>query len=656
MQEEKRVHHSDTPLDEQELPVFSSEDSGVENAEDEGSSSLDEDEDEDEDGDMGTLEYKDLDEYGYDDDDDDDDEEEGPLEQEVEEVDHVLGVAPSDVKVKVKVYRQEDDDEFEEWMHTIIIKVTHDGKDIAHGDARYVKRDWIRANFWRDMEEPCVELSNLAFEVFDRYGRLKQELKEHAIRKGTGVFGSELDLGSFFVLEFIHIDEAWRRKGLGTLMTKTLMKKSRSSGRNPAFHLVAPAWLTSDIEKQLKDQTKLAKRDIQFHAKDIATNFYRSIGFRRIGASTYFCLTEDSTHKAHSVPSHEDFDPIPADADEDVRVEDVDQWFIGESKLHPRRLERLKERLPLHHATITLDDDELVKFYEIFKDSRGSQQDWSKVDYFRNNVLHLAAIEAKTKSVQWLLANMEISNALNTARNAAGYLPVEALQNELENKRTTVESGMLTVVISDGFQGFSPKAVSCLATFENAPITSTRLLQLTYGCTCRQCANGLLSPRMKFALLCQAEVTHDMLDAEIDDGPSWCMWHDDILTHVAPDILQNFRTNKSLRQGFSNIFNHAARALRKNIVPTVENVRRVWSDESEWPPVTRNFFQRGGTIESALQVLFERAKDQDLWAGDGTHMDVFADQVEQMPQCRNDEEFGFVAVACGMPHLPQGYY
>jgi hypothetical protein len=49
-----------------------------------------------------------------------------------------------------------------------------------------------------------------------------------------------------------------------------------------------------------------------------------------------------------------------------------------------------------------------------------------------------------------------------------------------------------------------------------------------------------------------------------------------------------------------------------------------------------------------LTLSFSQAQDQDVWAGDGSHVDLFQDQIEVLPECRNDHEFGFVALACGV--------
>jgi GNAT superfamily N-acetyltransferase len=577
------------------------------------------------------------------------DEDMGPQPQEMEEKDHILGGAV-DSKVKLQIFCQGENPEFDRWMHTIIVNVTYDGKDIARGIGRFVKRGLIRTNFWRDMEEPCQELSNIAFEIFDRYGRLNHDLKNHPIRKGTGAWGNELDHGSFFVLEHVIIDDEWRRKGLGTTMVNALIEKSRSGERNPMFTIVSPGWLRADVEKRLRGKNRGEQRDIRFLAVDTATAFYRSIGFRRIGSSSCFGLAQDPSHKSHAIPANKDFDPAEPklDHEDDNEIEDESVWDRRE-KQESKKLERLRVGLPLHHASLTLPDAECVAFYESFKSVENPTATWTAVDSSQNNILHLAASKLNLQSIQWLLANTDISNALITARNIKGYTAFEALQNQLEISRTREAYQLMMVCVSDTFRGFPSEAAGCLAALQQLQSpTLNQLQKLKYGCTCGQCIDGFLSPRMKFSLLCQAEINHDLLDMDIDDGPNWCEWHDDVLTHVAPDIRQNMRTNKSLRQGFANVFAHAASALRSDISPTLANVHEVWSECGEWPPHTRNFFNRGGTIESALSIVFEQAHDQDELTGDGGHWECFQEDIKRLPECRNDHEFGFVALACGL--------
>jgi hypothetical protein len=60
------------------------------------------------------------------------------------------------------------------------------------------------------MEEPSQDMSRLAYYVFDRYGFLKKELKEHPVRRGTGAWSDEFDIGKLFLIEYIRLDPEWR--------------------------------------------------------------------------------------------------------------------------------------------------------------------------------------------------------------------------------------------------------------------------------------------------------------------------------------------------------------------------------------------------------------------------------------------------------------
>jgi hypothetical protein len=350
------------------------------------------------------------------------DEEDGPLETEVEEKEHTLG----DIKLIFKIFLAEDDDEFTSWMSTIHVHCSHNGKVIGRGLGRYVKRDHIRSAFWRDTEEPCQELSKVAFQLFDRYGRLKKEFKDHPIRKGTGVWGSELDLGSFFVIEDLQVDKEWHRKGVGKIIALFLIEKSRSGRREPDFSLVIPGWLTRDVASEIDGKTKLEQREVEFRAEDVARSFWRSLGFRRIGASCCFGLSNEPSHTAHGLLSNDDFDPAveEPELDEGPKNESFVERSVEPAK-KSWRLKLLKDRLPLHHAAITLPDSECVEFFSAFRISEKSTDEWGKLDRFSKNVLHIAATELKVKSVRWLLDSSGIGQTLSLSRNVEGNTPLE---------------------------------------------------------------------------------------------------------------------------------------------------------------------------------------------------------------------------------------
>ena len=581
-----------------------------------------------------------------------DDEEESmdPEETEVEQKEHSLG----DQKLTFKMFLAEDDgDEFTRWMQTIHVYCSYEGKEIGRGFGRYVHRERIRDSFWRDMGKPCQELSKIASGLFDRYGHLRRELKDHPIQKGTGVWGPELDLGSFFVIEDLIIDKEWRRKAIGTKIVTYLVEKSRTGSRDSEYSLVTPGWLTRDIESDTRSKTEDEQREIRARAYDNAVSFYRSLGFRRIGASSCFGLATDESHPARAILPTDDFDPAEEDpdVDEGPEYESFAEWGVDQNH-KSWRLELLKDRLPLHHATITLSDSECVEFFRAWKSDENPADEWTKVDRYSNNVLHVAACELKIQTVRWLIDDLGEGQILSLAKNVKGYTPIEELESDLETKRTRRAHGMMTVDISDDFSGFAPEATSCLAALRSSGnLSQIQYARLKFGCTCGLCIDGFLSPRMSLALLCQAEILHDMLNEDVENGETWRMMHEDLIKHVAPDIQRNFATNKSHRQGFANIFHHAATILRSNRPPSILNVLNECMDVSEWPPNTKNFLRRGGEPESALRIMFENSKDQDEWVRDGMHRKVFENDAMALPECRNDHEFGFAALACGIPNL-----
>ncbi|TGO89247.1 hypothetical protein BPOR_0118g00100 [Botrytis porri] len=618
----------------------------------------------------------------------------------VEEREATIQKDGADKVVKLRLFVMKGE-EFADWLHMIHVHCTVDGKRIGHAFGQYICREKIRENFWSDMEAPSRDLSLIAFELFDRYGYINDHLKTHCVQKGTVVWGNELDFGSLFILEYIEVTEReYRRKGLGRAMIVDLVKKAEGlhklspSGtpednmfeemfwygrkeerkRRAKIHTISmPGCLRHEVEPQYEGKSELEKREISSRAFDSAISFHRSLGFRRIGASSCFGLSSDPNHKSHSLATQDDFDPpeppsTPAEEPEAMIItmpgeEESFRTSAYGRELEEKRLKKLKEKLaPLHFAAVSLPDVELVKFYKTFhvKD----EKEWKQVDNLNNTLLHITACHFKPQSVQWLMDNMKDKQSLTSARNIDGYTPLEALQHELNIIRTRREQqGMMTVVISDNFAGFKPDATNCqfvlLTGSMPTKLSDTQLLlQLKCGCTYGECIGGFLSPRMKLALLFQAETHYDSLNDSIhmslgDDGLDWLWLQESLVEHVHPDLQQNFKTNKSLRRGFANMFNYIATCLNANKPPTRRNVLKVCEETREWPPVTNNYLQWGGTldnkVEAVLEKVFEYAHAQNEIFGDGEFMNCMEKDIKQLKICRNDHEYGFVAKSCGLP-------
>ncbi|KAB8228986.1 uncharacterized protein BDW43DRAFT_289535 [Aspergillus alliaceus] len=92
-----------------------------------------------------------------------------------------------------------------------------------------------------------------------------------------------------------------------------------------------------------------------------------------------------------------------------------------------------------------------------------------------------------------------------------------------------------------------------------------------------------------------------------------------------------------MRKGFMNLCSHIATCLRRNIIPKEQNVAMALRDASEWPPTSRQFLQRGGSVGAVATMLFQRAIESDEYAGDPLHTETFGDRIQQLPECRNDK-------------------
>ncbi|KAK6222381.1 hypothetical protein LQW54_001081 [Pestalotiopsis sp. IQ-011] len=550
-------------------------------------------------------------------------------------------------------YDEDDEGDYETehlWLETIRGTAAPSSKDSKIGScvARLIRRGQMRMSFWSEMEEPSEETSDLAFELFDRYGRLQSDYYQHDILKGTGVWGKELNRGDLLLFEEIQVDQKRRRQGVASQIVKAILEKTREKVAPSVgfFALVKPGVLTSEAQGS---QVPLEQHQA------IAQSFWKSLGFRRVGTSSWLAFTDSVEHPSRQLRSGQDQEP---------------QERSGDDVISPI-LEELYQKL----------DDPEIDEKDCISNVRAALSNGlenQKCGLDDNALLHITSLCHQSELVQFILA---AAPQAATLRNRKGYTAAEALQRDLDDQRTRRQFMMMTVVVSDDFTGYPASAIASIAAFQqfSAFDLSTlspqdieaavavkdehirrpggfdisairKTLQLKYGCTCGDCLGGFISPRMKFALLCAAEIRYDMMGREIQlcTGPEWVSWNVHQFRHLSFNVQNNLKTNKSMRQGFVNIYNHFAECLRRDRIPSEREVFSVLStNQSEWPPATRTFLERGGSIASVANMIFETALDEDEWSGDGECRETFAEEIDKLPSCRNDHEFGFVSATCG---------
>jgi hypothetical protein len=613
----------------------------------------------------------DEDDDEYDDEYDDEDEEDLDQQQDIEEHEYTI---PGDATrtLKIRLFWVDDQMGGFEWMNPFVAECTCDGVTVATAVARYIRRERMRSGFWETMEALNEETCDVAYHVFDRYGTVKAKYRDHPVQRGAGVWGNELDHGPLFLMEKIHVTALeLRRQGLGQKVVSLLLEKAQQFcrrdkpdgkyvdhvyGSNEAFErawtlhaLVSPGSLTADIESQLEGKSAEERLMIQDRAESGAIDFWRSCGFRRIGASRCFAFSFNLQHQSRALAAASDFDPRRSQA-KDLEDEELQDSYYTDPFTEGKDLKmgRLRDTLPLHHAALTLTDQELQAFFITHTDDGIG---WDRVTNSDATLLHLTACELKPLSTRWLLENVHHSDSWKTTRDIDGYTPLEALQEKLEKIRTRRDHGLLRILnVSDQFEGHSDTAVSCLSLLLGQDALGPSKDCLRYGCTCGECVNGLLSARMRSSLIFQGMVMYDRMQDEFDDGDFWTIFHDSDLEQLDPNVRNNLRTDKSLREGFVNMFEIAVECLQAKQVPTAGNLEQCCSHRNEWPPHTKNYLRRAGVqmgCRAVLRVMFDNAELNDEKAGNGDCQRILKKEWSDLPTCRNDHEFEFVARACG---------
>lgn len=259
----------------------------------------------------------------------------------------------------------EDYDEFEEfkWLKSVDIPIkaddTADSPQVGFCVAKLVDRECIRATFHRDMEEPSNDTATVGFGIFNRWGCLKSEFLSHPIKKGTGVWGRESNRGRFLLIEKLSIHEKYQRKGYGKKLFEQVWEKAQNlamqedrdrraarkqrlekarkdipiKGEKPGeidddyldqldniftpgekdpsgcdFAIVwATVLNTKDVEAKADKLSPMEQELFYQRKQDALENFWRAMGFRRIGSSSFFCLAKDSEHASRSLLPKDDY-------------------------------------------------------------------------------------------------------------------------------------------------------------------------------------------------------------------------------------------------------------------------------------------------------------------------------------------------------------
>jgi ribosomal protein S18 acetylase RimI-like enzyme len=490
------------------------------------------------------------------------------------------------------------------------------GRQVGYCDGKIIRRDLIRSHFRHRMAMLTEHTCSLALDLFDRYGRLKQEFMDHPVKRGSGVWSAELDDDDIFLIEHLEIDTQYRRRGLGSKLVRAMLDEVE--GKTLGYTaIVCP----TGLYRLESHGVSAGKKAAGLTNEDISKSFWRSLGFRRIGSSAWFGLSLDKNHPSCHLTFADDYE-LPV--------------------LPFRRLDSGMQN-DLLKAVQTSDNAYVEVLNRLFDGLARDDPRWKLTDADGNTVLHLAATKTRPTSVWWILSR---TTELLQQRNNEGETPLDALQANLEDIRATHYRDFWVEDVSDYFGGFSDAAVSCLISLNGSNKGMDGEWQrLKYGCTCGRCISGFLSPRMRFALEYQAEILSDLLLEDINDGELWVESNSLLLDLISRRLRNKLKARQSMRKGFVDLLGHIAACMQKNMIPDEFNVETIVDNTRR--SASGEFLRHGGSVETVATMLFQRAVESDELVGDSLHPETLSTEICRLPECRNDHEFGFVSGMCG---------
>jgi len=201
----------------------------------------------------------------------------------------------------------------------ITLKTSPDSalQQIGFCDSKLIRRNGI-TNFYEDLEEVTTETAKLAFDLFDRYGRLRQEFMDHPIKKGSGIWQEEIDGGDLLLFDRLSIQKPYRRRGLGRRVVNAILERTRRKSRR-FFAFVSPGYLTREVIEEVQNlldegkdlQDEEAETIVKAEQLKIALTFWSSLGFRRVGSSSWLALSSKKDHPCYELSSSNDYDLPP---------------------------------------------------------------------------------------------------------------------------------------------------------------------------------------------------------------------------------------------------------------------------------------------------------------------------------------------------------
>ncbi|KAI1798318.1 hypothetical protein LXA43DRAFT_1088432 [Ganoderma leucocontextum] len=571
----------------------------------------------------------------------------------------------ADVKIKPHY-------EYPRALQHVLIHATHpDHGRVGSLTALKINRMLIQGEFLMVMDSDSQELSEFATTLFDRLGHLKPEFIEHEYQKGSGVWGRELDDGFLLYVLSVNVHQNYRRKGVGSFL---LQRLAHSEHAPPGTFLIA--WPAPEPDLSAAGPSE----DAWEQQRTISVDLFLKNQFRRIGRTCFLAYATEPTHPSRFLAAADDVKenrPSRAQAASgpSVALGMLSSGQMGYVVLRPGQspidldpnavldtaaVDELCRQVPL--SILIAAGTTGFKIPNIDKRIRDAySQDPSSIHIKDNrgqSALRAAIYAKNVVAIQTLLTLPTESGIQEEvrSRDETGWTPVEACERQMRSDREFAET------LLPNWDGNVPDALRILyllktASGEDIQVTQEQFVRdRRWGCSCGQCTDGWLSPRMRYRLKWVAEVAGDTMMLDSETVPRGKRLFDQPGIEFLPETYQDHGVTKSFYRGYTDAVRAVARVLQK---PGRDGLPLVPHLVAELGGQTASFLSGGANAaQQALSYALYTAMEESP-LGDNTWDDLQDDMAEQMdemsaqytslPKCTNDLDFARIAERTGLP-------
>ncbi|KAF8574034.1 hypothetical protein K439DRAFT_1399345 [Ramaria rubella] len=508
----------------------------------------------------------------------------------------------------------------------------------------------LGSRFLQVFDEDSNEIAEFSRTMFNKFGFLKRTLIDNPHLRGSGCWGDEMDYGILIYIVDMSVEFKFRRCGVGSWMLQQLL----SSGHLPddGFLVCWPSPSGTDVTLKAAGHTQPQR--VFEELQEAQIRFFRKNHFRRVGRTSFFAFSPNPDHPSRGLPMHADAPNRTQVFETSLEAQSVDLDARPDCRTQTRQIS-------LQSAINDTNDESIAHIIQVAYNTEPTAI--HKQDDHGFTPVYAAASTGNIHALRKLL-DLGGGSDLTRCDNMDGFTPLEACMANMTLSREFSET------LLSCWDGYDTCGLLCAATIrrilfpDNTTLTDEEYVaKRKWGCTCGQCLEGWLSPRMRFRIECEGEITYDhmgfMSDEFVRGEP---LAADRFDLYIGLDFIPfelRSQVYKTFYRGYQSAFEAITHTMRQSIIPRPTAVRTAMfaggyrGYDFFGHQAVQFFFSKGGLPDFALDCILTAISEQSP-LGDGTFDETFEEELNKRPQCENDLEFNLVRQNLRLHPLAKG--